>query len=562
MNEWPIRILVYGAGDAINGAGALDTQIHAQISGLLQVVTNPYVAAVAQLDAANGPAWRLVLDPSGRHQPTQVEEFNTGDPDTLLRFVEWGMHLIPARRTILVLSGHGVAWEDEMARKVLGTATRFASPVQPTQKGVRHHARRLFGHNINMVGSMTRALLIDGNSRDFLSNAELASACDRIASQLPEGKIDVLVFDACLMSSWELLQELSNSVMTVVASVDELSAAGVDLARPAQALTQAQGQMDAPRIAATIASTFTPQTVFDSCAAIDLSKQEWTLALNHFHNFATRLHAWISSAPGNKEAMRNALRVAASSLVKFKSGGLADASALAQAVGAMPGVPPECVQSINAAVAAAGACVMGKKVGRNYQRAMGLSLFAPDSDTVYNTNRPDYLRLQFPNVTGWGSVLDAVYGRENVFTRFLQPAIPPTRGVEGVSAPPSAPQPTMGGAAQPPTSQPTMGGAAPPSASQPMMGGAVPPSAPQPEEAAPMTEFFVAVRGIELDPDMREGIEEAIRSVVLRVLGNAELGGDLHISSLKKFAKTQGIELPQDGVTGIVVQAGEDQKLH
>jgi hypothetical protein len=536
MAEWPIRMLVYGAGDAINGSGALDKQIHAQLSGLRQVVTNPYVAAVAQLDAANGPAWRLILDPSGRHQPTQVEEFNTGDPDTLLRFVEWGMHLIPARRTILVLSGHGTAWEDELARQVLGTATRLPSLVQPAQKGVRHHARRLFGHNLNTVGSMTRALLIDGNSRDYLSNAELASVCDRIAAQLPEGKIDVLIFDACLMSSWELLQELSGSVMTVVASVDELSAAGVDLSQPARALTEARGELGAPRIAAEFASRFTPQTVFDSCTAIDLSKREWNQALNHFHDFATRLYAWISSAPGNKEVMRNALRVATSSLVKFRSGGLADAAALAQAVGAMPGVPAECVQSINAAVAAAGACVLGKKVGRNYQSAMGLSLFAPDSETVYNTNRPDYLRLQFPNVTGWGSVLDAVYGRENVFTHFLQHAVPPTRGVEGVSAPPSAPQPAVEGAAQPPASQP--------------------------DEAAPVTEFFVTIRGMELNPDMKEDIGEAIRGVVLRVLGNARLGGDLHISSLKKFARTQGIELPQDDVTGFVVQAGEDQKLH
>ncbi|HVG60556.1 MAG TPA: clostripain-related cysteine peptidase [Hyalangium sp.] len=523
MAEWPIRMLVYGAGDAVNGSGALDTQIQAQLSGLVQVVTNPYVAAVAQLDAANAPAVRLVLDPSGRHQPAQVEEFNTGDPDALLRFVEWGMQTIPAQRTILVLSGHGMAWEDELARKVLGTATRLPSLAKETPAGVNHHPRRLFGHGLNRVGNMTRAVLIDGNSRDFLSNVELASVCERIGSQLPQGKIDVLVFDACLMSSWELLQELSDGVMTVVASVDELSAAGVDLTRPAQALTQSQGQMDARGIAATFASSFTPKTAFDSCVAIDLSRQEWSLALNHFHNFATQLHAWILSAPGNQAAMRKALQVAASSLTKFKSGGLADAAALAQAVGAMQGVPGECVQSINAAVAAATACILGRKVGQSYQAATGLSLFAPDSDTVYNTNRPDYLRLQFPNITGWGAVLDAVFGKQNVYTRFIQQAIPPTRGLEGVAA-------------------------------QPM--------ASQPMEAAQDTEFFVTVRGVKLDPEVKANIEEAIRAVVLRVLGSAELEGDLHISSLKKYAQTQGIELQQNGTRGFVVQAGREEPRH
>ncbi|MBN1209680.1 MAG: hypothetical protein JXB05_32830, partial [Myxococcaceae bacterium] len=41
------------------------------------------------------------------------------------------------------------------------------------------------------------------------------------------------------------------------------------------------------------------------------------------------------------------------------------------------------------------------------------------SPNVYTTNRPEYLRLQFPNVTGWGAVLDAVYGFPNVYTRIL-----------------------------------------------------------------------------------------------------------------------------------------------
>ncbi|HSP77989.1 MAG TPA: clostripain-related cysteine peptidase, partial [Myxococcaceae bacterium] len=503
----PIRMLVYGAGDAINGAGALDTQIHAQISRLLQVVTNQYVAAVAQLDAARTPAWRFLLDPWGRHRPMQVEEFNTGDPDALLRFVEWGMQVIPARRTVLVLSGHGMAWEDDLARQVLGTRslTRLPSPPEKeAPRGVRHHTRRLFGHNLDKVGTLSRAVLIDGHSRDFLSNAELASACERIASRLPGGRIDALIFDACLMSSWELLQEVSDSVRTVVASVDELSAAGVDLAQPARALTEARGELDAPQIAATFASHFAPQTSFDSCVAIDLSKPEWSLALNHFHNFATRLNGWVRSAPGNRETVRNALRVAATSVVKFTSGGLADAAALAQAVEGMSGVPGECVQSLKAAVSTARSCVLGKQVGQDYQSATGLSLFAPNSATVYNTNRPEYLRLEFPNVTGWGSVLDAVYGRENVYTRFIQEAIPPTRGVAGLVAPTAE---------------------------------------AQPEEALPSTEFLVAVRGVKLDSEVREGIEEAIRSVVLRVLGSAELRGELHISPLRKFAKEQGLEL-------------------
>jgi hypothetical protein len=162
---------------------------------------------------------------------------------------------------------------------------------------------------------------------------------------------------------------------------------------------------------------------------------------------------------------------------------------------------------------------------------MGLSVFAPNSETVYATNRPEYLRLQFPVVTGWGSVLDSVFGMESTFTRFIAPQAPAgagavTRGLLGAEAPASSAE------------------------------GA------SPEEAAQDTEFLVAVRGVKLDQAARDRIEDAIRGSVLRVLGGADLQGDLHISSLGRFAKARGIELSPGGATGFVVQVGGYEQLH
>jgi hypothetical protein len=50
---------------------------------------------------------------------------------------------------------------------------------------------------------------------------------------------------------------------------------------------------------------------------------------------------------------------------------------------------------------------------------MGVSIFSPNSATVYATNRPDYQRLQFSNGTGWGAILDELYGFQNDYARFL-----------------------------------------------------------------------------------------------------------------------------------------------
>lgn len=527
MSQWPIRIMVYGAGDAINGAGALDSAIQAQLQRLGQVATNPYVATTAQLDSSAVPSWRFLLDPSGGKQiSVRLGEFNTGDPEALLEFVDWSAALCPARRSILVMSGHGMAWEDEIARQVLGT--RGLVPVTDIQAapGTRHHPRRIFGHNLSRVGELTRALLIDGNSRDFLSNAELGMACERIAARLG-AKLDVLVFDACLMSSLEVLQEISGAVRTVVASVDELSASGVDLSKPAWALSMAKGELDAPQIAATFAKEFTPQTPFDSCVAVDLASAAWNQGLSHFRTFSLHLLGWLQSAPNNLEAVRAALRVAATSVVKYTSGGLADIGALATAMAAVPGVPAACVQSLNATVAALRSCILGKAVGRDYASSLGISIFAPHSLTVYTTNRPEYLRLQFPNVSGWGSVLDAVYGFENVYTRFLAPSV-------------SAPTGTIA-----PTGKPE----------RPAVAG-------PPLNGAHDTEFVVNVQGLKLDAQGRDRIDKALRGAVLQELVSFDMKEALHLYPLGQFAQAQGLELPRNNATGLAVQAGQTQPLH
>ncbi len=221
------------------------------------------------------------------------------------------------------------------------------------------------------------------------------------------------------MSSWEIMQELADSVKTVVASVDELSATGIDLSGPARTLTASGGTAAANTIAATIASSFQPQVTFDSCVAIDLTNQGWTAAIAAFRAFCLAFLPWVQAGQSNADAARGALRRAATTLVQFSSGGLADVGALTNAIADIPGVPANAVQSIRAASAALRACVLSMSVGRDYQSAMGISIFAPGSAGVYISNRSDYVRLQFSNLTGWGAILDMLYGFGRDNTRYL-----------------------------------------------------------------------------------------------------------------------------------------------
>jgi len=420
MDQWPVRILVYGAGEAIDGVDALAGDIKQQLTRLEQVCSNQVVAATAQLDASDLATTRFVLDPFHSQPVLSLPNVNVGDPAQLVDFVKWSAATCPAQRTILVLSGHGAAWEDGQVEQVLGTmgpaATRSRTAV-PKVPGAIHHARLLFGLGANPVDAITRAVLIDGQARDFLSNAELGSACSRI-STLIGAPIDVMVFDACLMSSVEILQELHESVATVVGSIDELSSAGIDMAGPARAITQAGGQFDAVGLARTIAGAFRPSAPFDSCVAVSLQSGDWNNAVLSFQRFSHALLAWINASEQNAAACRMALAVASVSVVKFTDGNLADISALTRAFSTS--LPASILADLRSAEASFRACIAGSTKGNDYREAVGISIFSPTSISGYVANRPDYMRLQFPSITGWNLVLDALYPTSDA-TRFFNP---------------------------------------------------------------------------------------------------------------------------------------------
>lgn len=502
MSGWPLRIMVYGAGEAIDGANQLAPQIQAQLTRLGQVCTNSYVAATAMLGASNAPTLRYVLDPLNRQPVDQLPNIDVGDPNELVNFAGWSSAICPAARSVLVLSGHGAAWQDGMVDQVLGAAATRSVTAVPPVPGAYHNPRRIFGAQVNQTTAITRAVLVDGQDRDYLSNAQLGSACEQIGAMLG-GKIDVLVFDACLMSAWEVLQELGDSVRAVVGSIDELSAAGIDMGGPAGSLSAVQGAADAKAIASAIVGGFQPQAAFDSCVAVDIENANWSVATASFSAFCAALLPWLQASPSNVQATLDALSIAATSVVEYSGGGLADVQALADAIGNIPNLPADAAANGKAAASALAACVLGRSAGQDYQAALGISIFAPNSASVYASNRPDYVRLQFSMMTGWAAVLDTLFGIQSSQTRFVSP--------------PTAPQASAGVAAD--------------------------------------AEFVVVLNGLSIDQPTIQRMEKAIRVAVLETLANLDLMGDVTTTPPAAAAAVRALGLGGlDGnVRGLVV---------
>ena len=152
MSTWPARVLIYGAGEAVNGQGSLSSFLVAQLERLEQVCTNRVVSAIAQLDSTASDSIRYVLDPTGTQPRYQLPNVNVGDPNELRSFVGWAGRVCPARRTVLVLSGHGAAWQDQFVEDALQTRTvdrqRVLDNFSPAPGAIRH-ARKLFGTGVS-----------------------------------------------------------------------------------------------------------------------------------------------------------------------------------------------------------------------------------------------------------------------------------------------------------------------------------------------------------------------------------------------------------------------------
>jgi len=231
-------VMVYLAGDNdLDGAGVAD------LAEMKTVGSTRDVSVVAQFDRAGSK--RLTNRYFLRKGTTLAEdvvtalgETNTGDPGVLRDFVTWAARDHPAAHYMLVIWNHGAGWDDAnlYAGDYFGAAappvvrkgarlTRGAAPeALPVTMGTaraafRRGRRALFGPTVSTLLS-ARAIAFDDQAKDYLDNRELERVLAGIRRTL-ERKIDILGFDACLMSMVEVAYQLRDAVRLICASEEE-----------------------------------------------------------------------------------------------------------------------------------------------------------------------------------------------------------------------------------------------------------------------------------------------------------------------------------------------------
>lgn len=122
--------------------------------------------------------------------------FDCSHPDSLLSFINWGIKACPAKRYMLVLSSHGAGYRPD------------------SDKSIRNEDKYSFlDDGTDGTTDHDKGVIADADSQLMISAPEL-----KIALAAADKRMDVVVFDACLMNMNEVVFELRDVTDYVVAS--------------------------------------------------------------------------------------------------------------------------------------------------------------------------------------------------------------------------------------------------------------------------------------------------------------------------------------------------------
>ncbi len=224
LKKW--TVLVWIAGD-----NNLDEYGLSDIKEMKKVGSTAAVDIMVQFDRrGDGKTYRYHLRKGttlASDVVAKLGETNTGDPAVAIDFFTWGMKEYPSEKTLAVIWNHGSGIDeaDVYARarksgiKVQRRAKRSAKTRPRSQartianNGLR---RSLFATTLDSAIRL-RAIAYDDTNRDFLDNAELKRVLAKVV-KAAKRPIDVLGFDACLMSMVEVAYQLRGLVGHIVAS--------------------------------------------------------------------------------------------------------------------------------------------------------------------------------------------------------------------------------------------------------------------------------------------------------------------------------------------------------
>lgn len=298
-------------------------------------------------------------------------ELNMGDPAVLEAFIRAGRSKFPAPKTALVMWDHGAGWVN------------------------------MANDNDNGAGGQDELLL-----------SELTGVLSRTASLFPEGKLDLIAFDMCLMGQAEVITACAPFARTMTAGATVLPAVGMDYLGALPLFAQGLETREIVRRMVPIACKgflSVPWTTA-SLSAFDLSQAEGLVSA--CRGLFSKLGEAASTAWSDvTRTFFYTLNYMGVAEYRNKGNALSSIDLLdwLRRLKAMP-----CGASLAGEIAAvekaARSLILNTEAGPDIPLCHGLSLYAPLRRENMRQNYPETV---FDRATGWSGTLAKIYALQD-----------------------------------------------------------------------------------------------------------------------------------------------------
>jgi hypothetical protein len=235
---------------------------------------------------------------------TSPELSDLGSPAALDDFINWSIEKYPAKKYMLVIWNHGQGWRFQMAADT--SIRQMATARVPSIDRANLEQLTAASEKSPQVGGF-RAVSFDQETSNFLYNSDVQRSVEKAAEKLKR-KLDIIGFDACLMSMLETAYAFRNSAALMVSSEELEPGAGWDYAAILKPLVARPAMSPADLSNAIVAAYKSRYGDFHmtTLSVVDLSKSE--SAAKAVSRFAGALGESLASERGNVNAARAPLR--------------------------------------------------------------------------------------------------------------------------------------------------------------------------------------------------------------------------------------------------------------
>ena len=151
-----------------------------------------------------------------------VSKMDSGDPESLIKFMKWAVEKFPARHYVLDFWDHGTGIVDPVGNRMISATDLFV--YNPDSRKLELDRSIDFLELILNLDQhqglhVPRGICWDDSTGHYLTNQKLTYALATIKEQVMHGqKFDIIGFDACLMSMLEIADILKDYAHILIAS--------------------------------------------------------------------------------------------------------------------------------------------------------------------------------------------------------------------------------------------------------------------------------------------------------------------------------------------------------